>query len=56
MSNNSGPIGISTNIWSDTVGTGQGGGGFPASVDLEDRFNAQIIDRANDDIQTRVAS
>lgn len=56
MSNNSGLIGVGVNIWTDTVGTGQGGGGNPPSVGLLDRFNAQIIDRAGDDLETRVAS
>lgn len=46
-------IGIAVNIWSDTFGTGTGGG-QPGPTGLQDRFNAYINDRDGQIIFTRV--
>ena len=49
-------IGISINIWRDTFGTGGvSGGSTPINpLDLLDRANANIQDRAGVNISTRV--
>ncbi len=45
-------IGIAINIWTDTGGVG--GGPPPEPLNLKDRFGAEILDRFNSVITTRV--